>query len=147
MSYCVAADVQADFKGLVFTASTLVTLAAVTQFIAEADSVINAHVGQRWVTPVTTGEAATLMMLFSRTLAGARVRAILRNNQTTNTDANQTAKGDSYTVKDVMTALIAIKNGEMQLNGGVLLLAGATAYSDNFARGVTPRFSKDRKQW
>ena len=147
MAYCTAAEVQADFKAVVFTTTSLVTLAAVTQFIVEADALINSYVGQRWVTPIASGESANLMKLYSRTLVAERVRAILSNNQQSNQDANQNVRGSGLTSKDVMKALNDIKNGDMQLVSGTLINTDATMRSNNSSSNTQPRFRKNRRQW
>jgi hypothetical protein len=148
MSYCTVADVQAEFKAVTFTTISLVTSATVGQFILEAGALIDSYVGQRWVTPVT-GDATSLalMSLFSRTLVADRVRGILANKQQTNTDANQAAKGDGYSVKNVMQALVAIKNGEMQLPGATLLLESGGFFSNNYDQSINPSMKKGVKQW
>jgi phage gp36-like protein len=153
MGYCTYLAIQADFKSLTFLSSSasptsLVTQEAVTQFINEASALIDSYVGQRWVTPITADATAlALMSLFCRTLVADRVRGILANKQQTNTDANAQVKSDGYSVKDVMKALIDLKNGDMQLSGAMLLLGNAAFYSNNNQNSVTPRFSKNRRQW
>lgn len=148
MAYCTASDVQADFKSVVFNSTSNVTSTAVTQFIVEADALINSFVGARWTTPITADASSlALMSLYSRTLVADRIRGILANNQKTNTDANQQVKSDGFSVKDVMLALNAIKNGDMQLSGASLLLPNAGFNSNNYNNGVQPVFNKQVRQW
>lgn len=148
MSYCTVADVEVDFKGVDFTASSLITTATVTQFIVEADALINSYTGARWTVPITADASSlALMSLFSRTLVAARVRGILSNKQATNADANQNVREDALTVGSVMKALADIRDGKMQLSGASLLLANAGFKSYNQSQGIQPRFKKDTKQW
>lgn len=148
MSYCAVADVQNDFKAVVFTTTSFVTIAAVTQFIVEADALINSYVAQRWVTPITADATSlALMSLFSRTLVADRVRGILANKQQTNTDANQQVKSDGFSAKNVMDALNKIKNGEMQLTGATLALQGGGFFSNNYDQSIQPVLQKDVRQW
>lgn len=148
MSYCTFATVQDDFKTIAFTSTSLVKDSAVTQFIVEADALINSYVGQRWVTPITANaDSLALMSLFSRTLVAARIRGIMANVQVTNKDANQTVKSDAFGVKDVMQQLNNIKNGDQQLAGATLLLANGGFYSNNYANNVQPEMNKNRKLW
>lgn len=148
MSYCTVSDVQADFKTITFTSTSLVTSVAVTQFITEADALINSYVGQRWTTPITADATSlALMSLLSRTLVSSRVKGILENKQVTNTDANQNVKGNEFTVKDVLSMLAEIKAGNVQLSGASLLLANAAFYSNNQSRNIQPKFHKNRKEW
>ena len=148
MSYCSVSDIQADFKAIVFNSTANVTDTAVTQFIVEASALIDAYVGQRWVTPITADATSqALMSLFARTLVSDRVRGIIANKQQTNTDANQQVKSDGYSAKDVMKALNDIKNGDMALSGATLILANAGFKSNNYLRNEQPVFQKDRRQW
>ena len=146
-SYCAVSDIQADFKAISFTSGSNITSAAVTQFILEASALIDAYVGQRWVTPITGTSSLLLMQTFCRTLVADRVRGILANKQQTNTDANAAAKGDGYSVKDVMKALTDIKNGDMQLSDAQLILSDAGFYSQNNATAQQARFKKNVRQW
>lgn len=147
MSYCTYTDVQADFKSISFTSVSLVTSSAVTQFILEADALINTYVGSRYRVPVTGATSLALMSLFSRTLVADRVRGILANKQQTNTDANQQVKSDGFSVKNVMQSLNDIKDGIAFLSDATLLLDSAGFYSNNSARNVQPRMHKNRRQW
>lgn len=148
MSYCVFTDIQEDFKTIAFDSSSLIKDTQVTKFITEASALIDSYVGTRWVVPITADASSlALMSLFCRTLVADRIRGILANKQQTNTDANQQVKSDGYSVKDVMKALTDIKNGDTQLSGAALLLAGSAFYSQNYATNQTPRFNKNRRQW
>lgn len=148
MSYCAVADVQAEFKAVLFTTTSFVTSASVAQFIVEADALINSYVGARWVTPITSDAGSVaLMSLFSRTLAADRIRGILANKQQTNTDVNQQVKSDGFSVKDVLSALTDIKAGNLQLSGATLLLADGAFFSNNQSRNEQPTFRKHVKQW
>ncbi len=148
MSYCTVADIQNDFKTITFASSGFITSAAVTQFIVEAQALIDSYVGSRWVTPITADVSSlALMSLYCRTLVSARVRGILANKQTTNADGNQNAGYEGLSVKDIMNGLVAIQQGNMQLSGATLLLQGGGFFSNNQQSGLQPRFQKSRRQW
>lgn len=153
MGYCTYTDVESDFKALTFlgaaaSPTSLVTQEAVTQFIVEASALIDSYIGQRWVTPIT-GDASSLalMSLYCRTLVADRIRGILANKQQTNTDANAQVKSDGFSVKNVMSALLDIKNGDANLSGATLLLPDGGFFSNNYSSGVSPKFHKNRRQW
>lgn len=147
MSYCTFTDVQSDFKNTQFTASSLVTSGAVTQFITEASALIDSYVGSRYVTPITGTMSLALMSLFCRTLVSDRVRGIMANKQQVATDANQQVKSDGFSAKDVMKALNDLKDGVSTLTDAVLLNQNASFFSNNNSNGVNPRFNKQRRQW
>lgn len=148
MGYCVLADVQAEFKNITFNSGSNVTDTAVNGFIAQASALIDSYIGQRWVTPLT-GDTSTLalMTLYCSTLVAERVRGIMANKQTTNTDANQNVKMMGLSTSDVMKALQNIALGNQTLSGASLLLAGAGFVSNNFNNSAQARFKKNRKQW
>ncbi len=147
MAYATTAEVQADFKSVVFSTITLVTSADVAQFIVEADALINSYVGMKYSTPVTASDSAlSLLKLFSRTLVSDRIKKILEVKQATSTSANQDVRG-AYSSRDVMKALEAIKNGELSLDGATSLVSGGGFYSRNSAQNEVPIFEKGTKQW
>lgn len=148
MGYCTVADIQAEFKTISFSSTSLVTDATVQTFITEASAVIDSKVGQRWVTPITADATSlALMSIYCRVLVSARVKGILENKQTTNVDANQNVKVFGMSASDVMKALEQIRNGETQLSGATLALANAAFYSNNNQNNVQPVFHKNTKQW
>lgn len=148
MAYCTATDVQADFKAIVFNSTSMVTSTAITDFITEADALINSYVGARWTTPITANsDSVALMKLCSRTIVADRIRGILANKQQTATDANQQVSSDGFSVKNVMALLNDIKLGNVQLTGADLLLPNAGMFSNNYERNELPRFRKNRKSW
>lgn len=147
MAYCTVAEVESDFKNLDFKTNTLVTSADVTQFITEADALINSYVGMKYEVPVAGGSGALgLLKLFSRTLVADRVKKILEVKQVQNTAANQDVRG-AYSTRDVIKALEQIKKGELSLEGASPLVSGGGFYSNNYANGVDPVFKKDERQW
>lgn len=147
MAYCVVTDIQSEFKNMVFSNTTFITPASVTQMIVEAGAYIDSCVGTRYVVPLADSMSLSLMSLFCRTLVAERVRAILAVKQATNTDGNQNERGAGFSTKDVMSALKNIMDGVMPLPGATLLLQGAGFKSRNYEAGEQPRFKKDSRQW
>ena len=148
MGYCAVSDIQADFKALVFTTTSIVTSTAVTGFINEASALIDSFVGGRYQTPITGTSALLLMSLYCRTLVADRIRSIIEVKQQTNTDANQnTRQAGGLSTSQVLKALQDIRDNNTILNDAPLKLAGAGFYSNNYNNGVNPVFRKNRKQW
>lgn len=147
MGYCVVADVQAEFKSVVFSPSTLVTDTSVNGFILEASALINSKVGTRYLTPITGDtDALALMSLYCRTLVADRVRGILENKQVTNVDANQAVKHLGLTTADVLRGLNDIMNNVVFLNSPTRD-PHAGFYSNTAAHNVRPYFHKRTRQW
>lgn len=148
MAYTTYTEIEADFKDMTFDASTgNVKQADVTQFIVEADALINAYVGMKYTVPVTTGEGLNLLKLLSRSLVTARIKKLLEVKQEKSNDSNQSVIGVLLNTKDVMAILKDIRNGDLTLEGGAALVSGGGFYNNNVNEDVEPVFEKDTKQW
>ena len=148
MAYTTFEEIQSDFKDLEFlSGSGNVTQEDVTQFVVEADSLINAYVGARYVVPVSTGDGVNLLKLFSRSLVTARIKKILEVKQEKSTDANQNSVGVLLSPSMVMKMLSDVRDDKINLDGAVSLLTGNGFYSNNVANDIAPVFEKDSKQW
>ncbi len=146
MAYSAHADVAAEFKATTFSSSSLITSTQVTEFIAQADALIDSYVGMKYIVPVTAGASALkLLKLFSAVLTADRVRKILEVKQATNKDADQNPRGMSPV--DVMKQLKDIRDGNLLLDGATSLIGSGGFYSNNEANNVTPVMRKDDKQW
>lgn len=147
MAYSVAADIESEFKNIDFDAATaIVTTAQVTAWIAEADALINSYIGVRYVVPVASGEALTLMRMFSRLLVAERVRKVLEVKQGTNKDADQNPRG-ALSSKDILMQLKRIADGLTKLDGFTDLSSTGGFSSYNRTYNVVPEFTKDDKAW
>lgn len=150
MAYTNYEEIQADFKDMTFLESgTNVTQDAVTQFITEADALINSYVGSRYATPLTesSGEGYQLLKLLSRSLVSARVKKLMEVKQEKSTDANQSVAGVLFSVTRVMSILEDIKNDIISLAGAQALETKNGFFSSNAAAGVEFVSKKDEKQW
>jgi hypothetical protein len=147
MAYATKELVQADFKDTTFTATTNVKPEDVTQFIVEADALIDAYVGKRYTVPVTSGSSLELLKLFSRSLVAARIKRIMEVKQDKNTDANQSVVGVLFSPTMVIKMLTEIRDGEMSLAGALALDSGGGFYNANVANEVEAVVKKDETQW
>lgn len=148
MAYCTYSEVEADFKDMTFTTTSNVKQADVTQFIAEADALINSYVGSVYQVPVTdSGEGLTLLKLLSRSLVTSRVKKIMEVKQEKSTDANQNVVSVLLSTDKVMKILKDIQDKNIVLDGATALVSGGGFYSANVANDVSPVMEKDTKQW
>ena len=148
MAYCSSAEVTAEFKNIDFSSATaLVTTAKVDDWILEADALINSFVGQRYTVPVTSGEGATLLKMYSRLLVSERVRKVLEVKKVAGGDSEQNPRGVILTTKDIMKALKDIAEGNVALIGAELLISGGGFYSSGKADGSEFIFKKDCDNW
>lgn len=147
MPYATFTEIQADFKSMTFAAGFNITDTAVTEFILEADALINSYVGSVYVVPIAAGEALILMKLLSRSLVTNRVKKIMEVKQEKSTDANQNVVSVLLPITQVMKILTDIQNKVSVLAGATLLDARGGFYSNNVANNVCPTIKKDSKQW
>lgn len=149
MAYTDPTEVQSDFKSIDFTvAGANVNTASVTQFISEADSLINAYVGTVYQTPVTqTGEGLTLLKLLSRSLVTARIKKIMEVKTDKPGDATQGVVGVLLSPAAVMKILTDIQTKTLALAGAATLISGGGFASANQDNSVCPVARKDERQW
>ncbi len=147
MAYTTYTEIQADFKDMTFTSTSNVKDSDVTQFIAEADALINSYVGSRYTVPVTAGEGLTLLKFLSRSLVSGRIKKILEVKQEKSVDANQSVQGVLLSPSQVMKILSDIRDDNLNLIGAAALVSSLGFYSNNAVNDVAPVIEKDSKQW
>lgn len=77
-TYCSVADVQGEFRSLVFSASTTPTTGQVTAWIAQAGVEIESKVGMKYQVPIPNpSDGYTLLQQISISLVAGRVRNVL----------------------------------------------------------------------
>lgn len=148
MAYTTTAEIEADFKDLTFSTTSNVKTADVTQFIVEADALINSYVGARYIVPVTTsGEGLSLLKFLSRSLVSGRIKKIMEVKQEKSADANQNVVGVYLSATQVMKILSDIKDDVLSLAGAALLVSNQGFNSYNVTNDIAPVIEKDLKQW
>lgn len=148
MPYCTSAEVESEFKKIDFAATNaLVTTADVDAWILEADALVNSYVGQKYIVPVTTGEGATLLKMYSRLLTSERVRKVLEVKDPKASEGAQNPRGVILSTAAIMKALEAIAKGDVALIGATPLLSGAGFDSSAVSDGDKFTFQKDVDNW
>ncbi len=148
MAYTTATDVQTNFKSIDFSQSgAAIITATVTQFIVEADALINSYVGARYVVPITVESGLSLMKLLSGSLVVARIKGVLEVKQSKGTDANQNVVSTFLSPTAVMKILADIRDDKLNLDGATNSVLSSGFYSQNVQDSVCPVVKKDTKQW
>ena len=148
MSYTTYTEVQGDFKNTTFQTTGNVTQTDVTQFIVEADALINSYVSAKYPTPVSAaGDGLNLLKLLSRTIVTLRIKSILEVKQATAVAANQNAVSTLMSMAQIMKMLESIKAGQLKLVGVTPTVSGGGFYSSNYVNNVQPKITKDGKDW
>ncbi len=148
MPYCTVAQVESEFKSIDFSATdSLMPEATVTQFIVEADALINSFVGQRYEVPVTSGDGLELLKLYSRTLVAERIKGIWETKNAVNSRADQNTRSSTLSKTDILNLLKSIAKGELALDGATKNVSGGVFSSYTYDNGISPVFKKEEKQW
>lgn len=148
MAYCTVAQVESEFKSIDFSATdSLMPEATVTQFIVEADALINSFVGQRYQVPVTSGDGLELLKLYSRTLVAERIKGIWETKNAVNSRADQNTRSSTLSKTDILNLLKSIAKGELALDGATKNVSGGVFSSYTYDNGISPVFKKEEKQW
>lgn len=148
MAYSTVAEVEKEFKSIDFGATdSLMPEATVEQFILEADALINSFVGQRYETPVTSGEGLQLLKMYSRTLVAERIKGIWETKNQVNSRADQNTRSSTLSKTDILNLLKSIAKGELALEGATKNVNGGVFSSYTYDNGILPVFKKEEKQW
>lgn len=144
--YTTAAEVEAEFKDITFTATTNVKNTDVDGFINEFDAVIDSFVSTRYVTPVSNlTQGFTLLKALCRALTANRIKAILEAVKQSGTKEIFQTVRSGFTTNEVMKMLERISSGEVALVGVAPLTGGNDSYTR--ANDIEPVFEKDKQQW
>jgi hypothetical protein len=145
MAYCTQAQVESEFKHVVFTTTTSVTDTDITRFIAEADAEINAQVGTRYETPVTTGDALLIMRKISILLVAARIKDILQVKMA-DKEREQDTRGGAMRA-EAKRLLDAIIKGTMLLPGATLASSADGVRGFCVDEAIEHNFQRNVDQW
>lgn len=147
MAYSTSAQVADEFQGVSFGATTVPTDTTVDRWIAEADQVIDAHVGLRYEVPVVEGDSPLSFLIvrkISIMLVASRVRKIL-NRSGANGDTARKVITDDH--DKAMKMLKQISDGKMELSDVDPRNAKLGVSSYNVDAGEEFTFKKNIDQW
>lgn len=115
--YCTQSGIEANLKGVVFSASTSVTATGLASIISEESAIIDAHVQVRYALPIENATALLFLKRICIALVVYRVTNILQPKQIKpipNTNAEQEISHYSA-YKEAKALLKAIMDGKMSL--------------------------------
>lgn len=145
MAYSSVAQVEAEFKDVIFSTSTAVTDTDVTRFIEEADAEINARLSTRFNTPVASGDGLIILRKISILLVAARIKDILQVKMA-DKGVEQDTRGGAMRA-EAKRILDMIMSNQMNLPGAVLTFANEGVRSFCVDAGIVHNFQRDVKQW
>jgi len=140
MAYSVYGDVQSEFKSTTFGASTKITSTEVTEFISQADAMIDGIVSGKYVTPVTGSESLKIVKMISINLVAGRIWNILEREGTD-------AKNKGHDLIEFAKAMLKkITEGKLELSDATSI-ASTTFESYNKTNAIVGLIDKDTDQW
>ncbi len=152
MTYALEADIIKEMKGIGFTSSTQVTSAAISDFLDQADALINMYIGKRYVTPATGSESLLVLKKIAVDIVVYRATKILDLKKSIPIpDSNviqDITEGSAY--RHSIKLLTDIRDNKMDLpdeseinsSGGL-----ASFHTESGNADLTPCFQKGVDQW
>lgn len=152
MAYSTAADISSEFKDISFTANSSVTESEVTEFIAQADAIINSYVGAKYLLPIAASytEALSLLKSIEIAIVSTRVGKILKvksgkakvDQEATGPTGRSWAMSMLKKIKDCDLLLLDSDGAQLPLVAG-----GTTTSSNNVDIDLQPTFKRNTDQW
>lgn len=148
MTYAVAADIQGELKGITFTTTTSVTLATVTEMIAQESAVIDQYLSTQYVTPVTDTEAIKTLKKICIDFVALRVEKVLKHSNDSNDKGFVQEASTVMSYKESLKLLKMFSDGTISLAGAERITGKGSIMSISPDQNSTERvFKKDEKQW
>ena len=142
MAYCTKEQVADEFNAITaFASTTNPTDTTVDRWIAEADALINAKVGLRYVTPISNATDLIVIRMISVMLVSARVRRRLNRTGPEGEPAKvKVADTDSKAMKmldEIIKGLIDLPGSTLLSTGGGVksYLSSTDCYEHKFKMG------------
>lgn len=148
MSYSVYGDVAAEFKSMTFSSTSAVTDTQVTEFIAQADAIIDGRIGLKYTLPVTDTAGLKILKAISIAIVSDRVRDIMKV-MTGQAETSQQARprGGSTVPAGPYQMLKDIIEGNLKLGNQALASTVDGISSGTIVDDVCPVFDADLVQW
>lgn len=146
MAYSTMEQVADEFQGISFSATTNPTADTVERWISEADALIDAKVGLRYVTPLEGANSLLILRQISIFLVAARVRRRLnRVGADAETQKSRPADSEKTAMKmldDIVASKTDLPDGTLKSAGG-----GVSSYAVAHGESCPHTFKKDCEQW
>jgi hypothetical protein len=150
MAYCTQADIEAEFKGITFSASgTVVTTTQLAEFIDQESTYIDARAGLRYVMPVLSASYPDAYKILKR-ICIFRVSQRVKNKMEVKREETQKSSEEKYIQNKVMTPnddLDLIVKGLLLLKNVPLAAKNGGVNSFNVSTCVKHVFDTTKQQW
>jgi len=149
MPYATVVEIASEFKSITFDSNSALTDTEVGAILDQTDALINAHVTQRYVTPITGDESLLILKKIEIDFVAYRVAKILNLKK-------EIPLPDNVVIQDLNSGAAFKTSSKMleRIFEGKILLpdaplnTSATGFSDyNSTNSVEPIFERDIQQW
>jgi hypothetical protein len=146
-TYATTAEVKAEFKSLDTSSSgAVITDTKIDTFRADAYALINARIGNKYSTPVSSSAACFgILRMLEIWLVKARIQRIIPVK--TGSDAAKQGDSESDLEKKAESVLEQIVSGKMKMEGADLASSSDGVASFNVSEGTEHTVKKDEDQW
>ncbi len=145
MSYCAAADVQAEFRELKIDSGSTLSTAQLTAFIAQSDAEIDSALAVKYQVPITGTQALLIVQMLSVWLTKDRIKGKLELKGGADAKTNQEL-GIDYR-KKAMEELKAYAAGTKKLVGATYATTADGVRSFTNDNSTPNIFDVGTKQW
>lgn len=144
MPYSTYTDVASEFKDIDFTATgAKVSSTEVTEFIVQADALIDAMISNKYEVPVTGTKSLSLLKMISIMIVRDRILEIMSVKTGDEETTQDPSKKYLISPKDMLKA---ISKGDTKLVDAVALSGGGVS-SFNVDHSIKHVFKKGVDQW
>lgn len=144
MPYSTYTDVASEFKDIDFTSvNSKVLSTEVTEFISQADSLIDAAISNKYEVPVTGTASLKLLKMISILLVRDRILEIIAAKTGNDETSQDPTKKYLISPKDMLKS---ISKGDMKLVDAVVISGGGVS-SFNVDHSIKHVFKKGVDQW
>jgi len=146
MAYCTVDDIKADFRNIVFSATSALTITEVEALIDEESAYIDARISGRFITPVVGTASLLVLKKICIFLVSCRVRSVLEI-KTNITNKNQSRESNCTEKRNPEKMLNDIAKGNLILPDAELISSEDGICSFNVDNNVQPFFNTQKQQW
>lgn len=143
VDYCEQSEVESEFRGIVFSKTSVVTTTEIRTFIERYSAIIDGALSSKYVTPIVGENSLLIVKELCILLAAGRVARILKLEGGSDTKKQDTGrnfmKEAENLMKKILDDTIKLPDATEQNQGRI------ASYNDD--NSIVACFDKDLTQW
>lgn len=148
MAYSTVANVQSEFKALTIDGSSPLTTTEVTEFISQADTEIDAYIGTKYSTPVSSSTAPISIILLRQLSTWLTAHRVQEKLQVKSVSQEVDQEGNAVSLRQRAIAILEkIQKGQITLSDATLANTQDGVSDYNSVNSVAPLFDAELEQW